>query len=474
MRPKYFLLWFVLLLAGGESLAQHYAAAKGSNYAGSLGAHDNPSSLLSSPYKWDITLLGTQYQTISNAVRGPNFPFYFSPDASFQTARGNYARRADVNYDVRLLNFRYAINERHAIAGGLNLRGYFQAASSRVNYNDSVLGPRSFLLMNEANRVLQANVTSSAWMEFYGSYALTVFDREIGRLNAGVSLKLLRSMSGAFARVREIGVRRHEVDDRQLYRIADGSARYGYSANHGDWSSFEMSDLMQNNRPGAAIDIGVEYLIKTQAVPSVYDIVEPNEYDWKIGISLLDLGWNNFTYSAESRSAASLKDEVSSLALQEKFSAVRSVVSFNDSLATIVDHFEPLEGNFRVFNPARVVLNVDRHLSRDFYLNGELSVNLVSGDKARPAVTETRLLTVTPRWETSRLGLYAPVQYTRRGNFWIGGAVRAGPLILGVHNLLNMFSKKQYLGGGAYLAFVLRPSEFMKDPRHRQYDCPPY
>src|SRR5690606_17648675 len=117
---------------------------------------------------------------------------------------------------------------------------------------------------------------------------------------------------------------------------------------------------------GLALDIGVEYLIKSQAVSSVYDMASPDEYDWKIGFSLLDLGWNQFTYGSESRSVSSLKPDISGEVLQQTFSSVTDLASFNDSLATSVDRSEALTGDFRIMNPARAVLNIDRYVSGNF------------------------------------------------------------------------------------------------------------
>jgi hypothetical protein len=41
--------------------------------------------------------------------------------------------------------------------------------------------------------------------------------------------------------------------------------------------------------------------------------------------------------------------------------------------------------------------------------------------------------------------------------FWIGGAFKAGPLLLGIHNLANVFLKNSTQNGGFYLAITLRP-----------------
>jgi hypothetical protein len=473
---KYRLLLLVILFLPVRLIyAQNYNAIHGSDYAGALGVYNNPASILSSPYNWDITVIGFQFQTISNVIKGPNFPFSLSPSTNFYVANGNFKRYADATVDMHLLNGRFRLNNKSAFAFGINVRQNTQAKTSPVYYTDSVKGPRSFLFLNEPNRTIDLKVAQSAWLEAYGAYATTIFDNEQKKLNIGGTLKLSRGMSGAFATARNVGVESEPVNDQTIYKITNGDVKYGYSANLGDGESFNASDLFSNNKIGFAIDLGAEYVIKSAAVPGAYDEESIGEYDWKIGFSLLDIGWNTYQYSASSSHASSIKNDVSSFILQEKFSGVTGINSFNDSVATIVNDFTPLTGNFKVMNPARAVINVDRYLSGNLFINGELSVNLAPGGANSYVLKESKFITLTPRWETKKLGFFMPVQVNRHGNFWIGGALKAGPLLLGTHNLLNMLSKNKFLGGGAYIAFTIRPFSMQRtDKRNQQYECPTY
>jgi hypothetical protein len=474
MKCRLPLIWIFTLFAG-ITHAQSYNAIHGSDYSGGLGVYNNPSSILSSPYTWDITVIGFQFQTISNVIKGPNFPFSLLPKATFYMANGNFKRYVDVTADLHLLNGRIKLGDNSAIAFGLNIRQNTQGKTTSVNYTDSVKGPRSFLVLNEQNRKIELDVAHSAWLELYGSYAKTIWDQESSRLNGGISLKLSRGMSGAFATARNVGVVSEQNNDQIIYKIINGDVKYGYSSNYGDGESFNTSGLFSNGKIGFAVDLGAEYIIKSQAVTGAFDEEGMAEYDWKLGFSLLDLGWNTYQYSSESRRAYSLKDDVSSLVLQEKFSTATGISSFNDSVATIVNNFTPLTGNFKVMNPARVVINIDRYISGNVFINGELSVNLVPAGKSNYVLKESKFLTVTPRWETRKLGFFAPVQINRHGNFWIGGALKAGPLLIGTHNLLNVLSKNKFLGSGAYMALTIRPFEsHSSNSRSRQYECPPY
>ena len=473
MKCKLLLIWMLILVAR-TTHAQNYNAIHGSDFSGSLGVYNNPSSILSSPDKWDLTVVGFQFQTISNVIKGPNFPFSLSPKATFYIANGNFKRYADLTADLHLLNGRIKLNNNNAIAFGLNVRQNTQGKTTSVRYTDSVRGPRSFLLLNEENGIIEFDVAHSAWLELYGTYAKTLWDHETSRLNGGISFKLSRGMSGAFATARNVGVESEQDNDQTIYKIVNGDVKYGYSENYGDGESISASDILTHGKIGFAVDLGVEYTIKSQAV-GTFDDEDIAEYDWKLGFSLLDLGWNTYAYSSESRHASSLRDGVSSLVLQEKFSSTTGVPSFNDSVATIVGNFTPLTGNFKVINPARAVINIDRYVSGNVYINGELSVNIIPSGRISHVLKESKFLTVTPRWETKKLGFFAPVQINRHGNFWIGGAVKAGPLLIGTHNLLNIFSKNKFLGSGAYMALTIRPFESnSRGGRNRQYDCPTY
>lgn len=465
----------VWLSVVGAAHAQHYNAIHGSNYSGGLGVYNNPSSIVNSPYKWDLTLIGLQFQGISNAINGKNFPFYLSPNAKFDATNGNFERKAHINTNIHLFNGRYAISSSKAIAFGANLKTYTQASSSMINYNDSVKGPRTFLFYNESNRNVGFDFVSSGWMELYASYAFTLWDQEASKLNVGATLKALRGLSGGYARVRSVKIQRdpQSVDEVRT-NITEGSAQYALSATHGNADDFHVKDLFTRGQGSLAMDIGVEYIVKTQAVSTVFDDEGSNDYEWKIGISLLDLGWNKYIHSLQSRSVSSLKQEISGTVLQEKFNTVKNLRSFNDSLATIVEQSTPLVGAFNINNPARAVLNVDRYVQGDFYINGELSVNLLKDDLKKPSVLDSKLLTITPRIERKKTGFYFPVQYTRYNNLWIGAAVRVGPLLFGTHNLLNAFGSNKKLGSGAYLAITFRPRDFHERSSGRQYDCPTY
>ncbi|MDE3247781.1 MAG: hypothetical protein KGO82_03920, partial [Bacteroidota bacterium] len=169
------------------------------------------------------------------------------------------------------------------------------------------------------------------------------------------------------------------------------------------------------------------------------------------------------------------KTNITNQTLDQRFdSTIRSVRTFTDSLDQLVNANYPGR-QFTVVNPTRLVINVDHYLTGDFYINGELSLNipLASLKKGWLQVKETNLLSLTPRWERKRWGAYLPIQFNTRQQLWVGAAFKAGPLLFGIHNVANLFSKSSTANGGGYIALIIRPwgggSESRGDKR---LECP--
>jgi hypothetical protein len=84
---------------------------------------------------------------------------------------------------------------------------------------------------------------------------------------------------------------------------------------------------------------------------------------------------------------------------------------------------------------------------------------------------DLNLLTITTRRETQKYGLYLPLSITMDGSFWIGAAVKVGPVLFGFHRV-PIGTKTSYQNGGAYLAYTISPSEKLRKPKGKIIDCP--
>lgn len=457
--------------------AQNYHAVQGSPYAGSLGMANNPATMLNTPVKWDVNLIGFQLKSATNIFTIRNYSLLSNPaNSQYQINSGDYARKQQLSFNTNFLNARINLDRRHAIGFGVNVRGIVNAKSSAFNFIDTLGGARDFMNINDPSRTLDARITGSSWIEIFGSYARTILDDDVKRLNTGLTVRVSRGISGAYVRAENLRFQKANLPGANL--LTNARLSYGYSSNYDRWekdkgANQNLRNLVTFSEGGMSIDFGVEYFIKTQAVTSFEDEDDYYDYNWRIGISLLDMGINQYKYGTESQTISGILPGISDSLLDDKFRDVNSLGEANDSLRTVVQSMSQLSGNFTVVNPMRLVVNADRPLGNDFYVNGEVSLNLSGLLKKYHHVTELNFITITPRWETRRLGAYLPVQYNAAGKFWIGGAFKAGPLLLGVHNWANVFSKKKMQNGGGYIALVVRAWRDTRNKTDRRLNCPP-
>ena len=459
--------FFVIgLLLFNTSIAQNYQALNGSPYAGSLAPGSNPSSIVQVPYSWDITLVAFQLKQSSNAFKINNFSLLSSPkNVEIKAVNGIKKRFVFANQDIHLLNARFSLSSKTAIAFGANLRNYVYGTTSKTNWQDTSYSLADFLKINVDYIPLSADAGHSTWAELYATYAKTIFTDGNKTLNAGITINYNRAISGSFSKIRNVNYT-PSVTSETGYLLTTGSLQYGYSANFDQIDSNKTfaanrNIFLQNNSFNLGAAIGIEYIIQTE--PDINldkDLVDAFAYHTKIGVSLMDIGHNKFKYGSRSRLGFAGLQGITDTLVENKFKTVNSLDKFNETISTIAASYTPLAGDFYIYKPTRLVVNVDQHLLNNFFINAEITVPLLPfTSKKTIYIRDINFFAITPRWETKNLGVYFPLLFNNRQQLWMGAAFKVGPLLLGTHNLGILFSKNTAQSGGAYLAFTIRPGK---------------
>lgn len=455
-------------------LAQNYQAIHGSPYAGSLAVGNNPASIVHVPYAWDITPLSVQFKQTTNAVQIDKFSYLSSPaNAEVSPSKGAKKRFVFANQDIRLLNTRINLSSKTAIAFGANIRNYGYAKVSGTNWQDTIISLRDFMKINISNLPLSGQGTGSTWAELFATYAHTIIDDGDRILNAGITLKLNRSLAGGYAMAQSVSYAQVPGINVPGYILLDGNLVYGYSANFDNISganttAANQKSFLQNSYSSLGADFGLEYILLTS---EDNDAAGEYAYDTKIGISMMDVGINKFRYGNESRLAIAGKTGITDTLIQRKFSTIGTLSGFNDSLATIVNSSNRISGDFHIYQPARVVVNIDQHITDNIFINAELTIPILPViAKNSMFIKDMNLLAITPRWELKSLGAYFPILINNQKQVWLGGAFKAGPILLGTHNLANLFSKNKSQTGGLYLALTIRPGKKYERQAHYPKD----
>ncbi|MCZ2459527.1 MAG: hypothetical protein LC128_07850 [Chitinophagales bacterium] len=473
----------ILAAFASGACSQNYQAIHGSSYAGSLGPANNPSSIVHVPYDWDVTLFAIQSKEATNAIRLKDYSLFGNTqNAKIEILNGTKKRLAFADQNIRLLNARISLNSKMAVAFGVNLKGYEFLQTSTYTWNDNIHNLRDFGDANMPNKPLSGKITGASWAEIYGTYAQTIKDDGNNILNAGVTFKVNRGLAGAYANGQGINFIPNATNNGIGYLLTEGTLQYGYSSNLDDVNNNSgtrdnIRNFMRRTFASLSADVGIEYIMLSGSGNDY-------EYDTKIGVSLMDIGRIHFRYGDKSRLAVAGKNNITDSLLERRFDHINSMNEFTDSISSIANSISNLGGDFYITQPTRVIVNVDQHLTDNFFLNGELTIPFsATAAKNKLYVKQMNLLAITPRWENRMFGAYLPVQFNMARQLWVGAAVKAGPLLLGIHNFGNLFSKRSSQNGGFYLALTIRPGKShektsrddqqkMSRSERRKLDCP--
>jgi len=465
----------VIFFIAGQGYAQSYHAINGSPYAGVTAMYNNPASTVNSAYKWDITLFSMQATISNSAFILKNNSLLNQNTSGFFVTGGSKSRYFNADADLNLLNARFAISSKSAVAFGFRLRTYNQAQGLPFYYSDTISSVESFLHANNNVNVLNGSITHSAWAELNMNYSRIIFQTASSSLSAGITLSYLRGLSGLYANLANVHYLETKKNGVNNYVFDQGGITAMYSDTYlQTGSSQSVSNFLKKALPSFGLDIGVEYLFKNE--DNISD--EPPgraDYDWKIGASIMDIGRNKFNPIQGSFTASGPVAGLTDSVIQSKLKSVQNIRDLSDTAKALLNTVDVLKNKFTVPLPARLVISLDRNLGDNFFVNAEFSFNFNSARfEGSLSTAGINLVTVTPRWETSAWGVYLPIQYNNIGQLWAGAAVKLGPLLIGVHSLdfFNWFKTgTQTYNGGGYILLSIHPFPHKERVIDRN-DCP--
>ncbi len=465
---------------------QDYRAVQGSSYTGSLSVSNNPASIVHMPFKLDITPFAFQFKHSTNAIVIKNSN-YISPakNAEAFLQNGKYKSFVMANQDLRLLNTSIRLRNNAAIAFGATMRSYISANTSSILFQDTAATIRDFMRNNISNTPISAELRAHVWAEIFGTYSRTIIENSNAIVNAGITLKTNRGLGAAFVNALNLGISSGTVNNNPGYYLSSGMLNYGYSANIDalDTSAnfkAAQKEFFRNTYSSLGMSLGAEYIVPDNGV----GMGNGYDYSLKIGLSLLDLAVNKYKLSNYSRSAILNKNNVSDSLIDDFFINVTDPATLADSLGIISGSNNSITGKLKMFQPARMVINADKHIAGNFFINAELTIPLYSLlGKNQLVANDMNFINLAARMETEKFGVYLPLSFNNKMHFWFGGAFRAGPLLIGVHNWASLIGNNKIQDGGAYMALTFRfkgKNESKRDPDQkntdkmlRQLSCPP-
>ncbi len=465
------------------AMAQTFPGYNNSNYAGIYGVFSNPASAAGYRYKWDVNIIGADVNAGNTYVSVPKSVLFNIPDSLrlnrdyFVDQGANRKQNGWEMAEIVLPSVLYAIDEKQSVSFVWRMR----SSSNGGNVTTPIA---NFFGINFPNTdylgtnlsIPQVGVSSHIWHELGFSYARVIKETYSGRLKGGITLKLLSGVAAGYAAAKDVNFRLNSNRDAA---ITSGTLYYGYSKELDDWQSPAQKNLKLFNNNSIGADIGVIYEYRPDNGGfGAYEGSDADEYKFRIGASVTDIGRIKYTKGANNADLSLVKDHV-----VPKDVEYRKKESLQQYARRLNNYFTPMasDSTFNMTLPTALNLMGDYNIDGRFFVSANAVIALTAGQRD---ISKTHALTqfnITPRYETYLFGAYLPMTINRNGQADVGAGIRIGPLLIGSSTIFNNLFQRRIDHAEAFVALRLNSSMFERGDgngggifrmRKRQLGCP--
>ena len=294
------------------------------------------------------------------------------------------------------------------------------------------------------------SMASMSWSEIGLSYAYNVYDLYSNRITLGITAKALFGYEGGYAIMHNTN---YVIHDSNTVDFKNFDAEFGYAlpVSYANERASDFTPLVKGY--GVGFDFGMVFtkLQSTFAFEGGDKICEKpyNDYIYKIGLSILDVGGITFSKDAELHQFNNVSR------YWAEFDTIR-FRGINDAVQTYSRGFygdsdASYSGDrFTVYLPATISLQFDYHLRRSLYLSALWMHPLKFNSRTlwRPAQ-----LAFIPRYETRYFGVSLPLSIFNYAEPRLGLAVRVFTMTIGTERLGSLLGISDFNGMDFYFSF---------------------
>jgi hypothetical protein len=314
------------------------------------------------------------------------------------------------------------------------------------------LGTDTLSLKNQLNSLSGTSLNINSYAEVGLTYGQVLKDEDEDFFKIGITVKRVVGIYSSHINIEEAVY--EIVDDptdlaiapkrkKQVLNIKSLKADYGYT-NEGAYKNASASLAWglgdQSAGAGWGVDVGIIYEYRPDNRKFIYREkgvakLDPskNKYEFKIGVSLLDIGGINYknpnyvkNWKVDIANKSFNSTDVSMInGSDDAFKRINQTIGLNESDS---------QNNFTAGLPTSFQVNLDYHFKDKFYVNS-LWVQGLRGSQSI-GMKMPSSLSVTPRWEGKWFEVAMPFTlFDNYSAFAFGIAGRIGPLFLGTDNL---------------------------------------
>ena len=449
-----------------------------SNYAGIYGLRLNPSLTPTSRLYMDFNLIGMQgfidndYAYISNK---DFFGILFNGDEPVYYTLENEKRSFTIN---RSSQYKHGF-QNLAMTGpsgmvvmGKNAFGITTTARTLSSFRNLPPDIANFLyeaidfdVQHGINYVHDRDIyiSSLSWIELGINYAYILKRHKWDYLSAGITLKPLFGTSGFYTSISHVD---YIVHNDTTATVNDATFGYAFSLPINYLTNaYEPGPLFKGY--GLGLDVGITYMYTRKGETAYYfDRLceqEYESYNFKIGFSLLDIGFIKFSKKTVNKTF----DHVSTVWYKPYDTLSNS--SLNNLVKKVDSYFDtPGVGQtvskdyFTMNLPPTASLQADYWLKDNYYLNLIIYYPLPVFN--HNYFYKPSIIAITLRYETARFEISLPLSWYdwRIDKPRLGFSVRYGNFFIGADHLNTYFGLSDFTGADFYAGIRMNLSNMFK------------
>jgi len=475
------------ILPGIASQGQEMLGLVNGNYSGSAGIAINPSYMANSKLRSDISLftihsfaennyfyLPADEASLFKIMNGTyTFPYFEKPYGYGQRNVNSYFmdvsdKNIYLNNKISGPSVMFGLND-HFFAAHMSYRMVSSTTNlpydiANFSYYAMDYYPQHNIYYERSNY----SMATMGWWELGVSYA-TVLSRPFRTLwSAGITVNYLAGYGGAYVEGRQTD---YIVYNDSILNVEylDGELGISLPVDYVTDDVDYFEDLVRGS--GMSLDLGfsVQYRDKPymRRYSGMYYRKRFEDYRYRVGFAILDVGWITFRDNAEVHSY----DGVSNHHVNVEYLEYSSLHDELQAASTLLygDPDASYRANsFRIYLPMSANLQLDYNLSGPWYMNGSIVVPL---PVFKPMIQRPMMVALVPRYESQMLEVSIPVVFYQFFNPRLGLAIRYHGFTIGSDNLGAFFGNRDVTGYDVYVNYKINLTGIKKPYHSRKNPC---
>jgi len=451
-----------MLLVTTSLPAQEMLGIVNSSHAGITGSIINPAVTVTSPYYLDINILAGDVFFENNyiylAKEEYRFSRFLSKNPQYPTHGTNnnmivydYYNSKDKNAyaNERLLGPSVAVTVGRSSFGFVTgARAVMSTRNVPFEMAKFAYDQMNFQLQNNINYNHTRNIYNAelAWAEYGFNYSYVIKQQSSDYWAGGITIKALKGYAGAYMYGDTENYIYHDGDTLQVNNF---KGEFGYSLP----LNYETNEYVSSPRfrgKGVGVDIGVIYEKKKDDIQNEHTGKLCSQsyipYQFKIGVSILDIGRIRFNNNAEKL----VFDNVSGSWSQMRAYRYSTLRNLTDTLSEIFygNQTGLVQGNeIDIALPTALSIQADVNVKNNWYVNGT-AVGPLQFSKS--GIRRPTIIGLTPRYETANFEVSLPITLYDFSKPRIGISARFLGFFLGTEKISGFFHYKDFTGLDIY------------------------